>query len=403
MGGEAQVDARPLNVAHSRERAAAGLVCIRDTDAFRSLAAQWQALARRSRATTPFNSWEWLFSWWQAYGVSESLRLLAMRHEGALVGLAPLYLAREPSALGTPCRTLKLVGDGSFDSDYLGFLVEPAHEASFVDAFVAWLHDDREWDALSLREMPAAATLGMALRERAGELGADFRADGGRAAVLELPATFDALLAQLQPRFRTKLRSLLRRIDEHAVTFEYECMPREMRTKLRSLFDLHQRRWTSAGEPGMFGSARKRMFYAHFVPRFARRGWLRLYSLRCDGRYVAHQLCFGEHGTTYLLQEGFDTSNASASYGQMLRAAVIRHLIERRERRYDFLGGFSRHKETWGAVEEPIVHALLARRNPRGFLYFRAPAWRERLGSAARRALPGPLIDAARRAIAHRS
>ena len=403
MGGEAQIDARPVSGARPRERAGPGLACIGESDAFRSLAAEWQALARRSAGTTPFNSWEWLFSWWQAYGTPGTLRLLAMRHEGALVGVAPLYLAREQSALGTPCRTLKFVGDGSFDSDYLGFLVDPAHEASFVERFVAWLRDNREWDALSLREMPGGSTLAAALRERAGGLAVDFREDAGRAGVLELPATFDALLAQLQPRFRTKLRSLLRRIDQHAVTFEYACTPRQLRARLRSLFELHQRRWTEAGEPGMFGSARKRMFYAHFVPRFARRGWLRLYSLRCDRRYVAHQLCFGEGGTTYLLQEGFDTSNASASYGQMLRAAVIRHLIERGERRYDFLGGFSRHKESWGAVEEPIVHALLARRNPRAFLYFRAPAWRERLGSVARRTLPRPWVDAVRRTIAHRS
>jgi len=401
MGGEAQIDARPVSGVRPSEPAD-GLVCIGELDRFRSIAAEWQALARRSAAATPFISWEWLFSWWQAYGVPGTLRLLAMRHEGTLVGVAPLYLARDQSSLGTPCRTLKFVGDGSFDSDYLGFVVDPAHEARFVDRFVAWLRDNREWDALSLRDMAGGSTLAAALHARTRGLEADFREDAGRAAVLELPATFDALLAQLQPRFRTKLRSLLRRIDEQAVTFEYGCTPQQLRARLRSLFQLHQRRWIAAGEPGLFGSARKRMFYAHFVPRFARRGWLRLYSLRSDRGYVAHELCFGDDGTTYLLQEGFDPSNTSASYGQMLRAAVIRHLIERGERRYDFLGGFSRHKESWGAVEEPIVHALLARRNPRGFLYFRGPAWRERIGSAARRALPAPLIVAARRGLMHR-
>ena len=379
------------------------LACIRDSAAFRSLSDEWHTLFRRDPHATPFNSWEWLFSWWQAYGAPGTLRLLAIRREGALVGLAPLYLAHEQSALGTSCRTLKFVGDGSFDSDYLGFLVDPAHLGSVSDAFVDWLRNDRQWDVVSLRAMACASTLAGSLRARAATLDVDFRVDAGRAAVLELPATFDEQIARLQPRFRTKLRSLIRRIDQDAVTFEYECRPREMRRKLRSLFDLHQRRWTSAGGPGVFGDARKRMFYAHFVPRFARRGWLRFYSLRRDDRYVAHQLCFGENGTTYLLQEGFDASDASASYGQMLRAAVIRHLIACGERRYDFLGGYSRHKESWGAVEEPVIHALLARRNPRGFLYFRAPAWRERLGSAARRALPQPWIVAARRAIMHRS
>lgn len=117
------------------------------------------------------------------------------------------------------------------------------------------------------------------------------------------------------------------------------------------------------------------------MPTFARSGWLRLYSLRRQNEYVAHQLCFGHGGTTYLLQEGFDVSNPSASYGQMLRAAVIRHLIDSGEARYDFLGGFTRKKEIWGARETAALHLIVARPNLRGRLYFDAPGLRDRLAT----------------------
>jgi hypothetical protein len=81
----------------------------------------------------------------------------------------------------------------------------------------------------------------------------------------------------------------------------------------------------------------------------------------------------------------------------MLRAAVIRELIGRGERRYDFLGGFSRHKDDWGAREGRTVHLVLARGNWRGRLYFNWPTWRERLAAAARRMLPGPVLERLRR------
>jgi CelD/BcsL family acetyltransferase involved in cellulose biosynthesis len=97
------------------------------------------------------------------------------------------------------------------------------------------------------------------------------------------------------------------------------------------------------------------------------------------------------------LQEGFDTSDAAASYGQLLRTAVVRHLIERGERRYDFLGGFSRHKEDWGAVAAETAHVLVARRNLRGRLYFHAPAVREHAATFARRVLPPALVERLRR------
>ena len=150
----------------------------------------------------------------------------------------------------------------------------------------------------------------------------------------------------------------------------------------------------------MFGGAAKRRFYAHFVPRFARRGWLRLYSLRNGTDYLAHQLCFGGDGVTYLLQEGFDVSNPAASYGQMLRAAVIRDLIQRGETRYDFLGGFSKHKDDWGAREGKTIHLVLARKQWRGWLYFNAPLWRERLAVEAKRVLPAAVLRRLRRTTA---
>jgi CelD/BcsL family acetyltransferase involved in cellulose biosynthesis len=217
------------------------------------------------------------------------------------------------------------------------------------------------------------------------------------AAFLDLPATLDEFLRARQSRFRTRLRALLRRIDDGELVFEADADASTLRARLRSLFALHQRRWQAAGGPGVFGTRAKRMFYAHFAPRFARRGWLRLYSLRDASGYRAHQLCFGRNGITYLLQEGFDADDTSASFGQALRAAVVRDLIDRGERGYDFLGGFSRHKSDWGARETEVVHLVLGRRNLRGWLRVRAPQWREALAPGIKRALPPALVERLRR------
>ena len=367
--------------------------CIEDTTGFRALMKEWQLLFARSPDATPFNSWEWLFSWWQAYRGASQLRLLAWHVDSTLVGVAPLYLASETTQLGTRCRVLRFIGDGSFDSDYLGFLIQPGAHTLVSQGFGEWLRDNREWDALLLRELPQNSALPDAMRDTANRAGLQWRVEYGRCGVLDLPRSFDAFLQARQSRFRTKLRSLLRRLDEGELVFESRCEPRELRRRLRSLFALHQSRWRGSGAPGVFGGKGKRRFYAHFVPRFARSGWLRLYSLRNGTNYVAHQLCFGRDGTTYLLQEGFDVSNPAASYGQMLRAAVVRDLIRRGEARYDFLGGFSKHKEDWGAREGKTVHLVLARRQWRGWLYFNVPLWRERLAAEAKRVLPQAILD----------
>jgi CelD/BcsL family acetyltransferase involved in cellulose biosynthesis len=378
--------------------AALSVDCIADAAGLRALAGEWRALHDALPDATPFTSHEWLASWWQAYGDGRALRVLAFRAHDALVAIAPLFVDRDGPRRW--CRVLRFVGDGTFDSDYLGVLCAPAWEAAVHARLVEWLRTERGWDAVALRELPGDSVLPDALSTHAPAAGWLVRVEHGRCAVLDLPASFDEFLRVRQARFRTRVRSLLRRFDEAGLVFEPDCPPRELRARLRSLFRLHQARWQAAGGPGVFGHGARRRFYARFVPRFAQRGWLRLYSLRHGDAYVAHQLCFGGEGVTYLLQEGFDTTDAAASYGQMLRAAVVRELIRRGERRYDFLGGWSRHKEDWGAAQGVTSHVIVARKTLRGRAYFHAPALRERAASFAKRVLPAAIVTRLRKRVA---
>ena len=374
-----------------------GVECITSEASLRALAPHWRALHAGRADLTPFNSFEWLWSWWQAYGVAGALRVLVFRDGRTLVGIVPLRMSREHAGPARGCRVLRFVGDGSFDSDHLGIIAAPGRDAEVVERLGTWLRASRGWDVLCLRDLSEASALPDALRALATRDGLFVRVERTRCAVLELPASFDAFLRERQARFRTKVRSLLKRLDDDGLVVEWECDAAALRRRLRSLFALHQMRWQAAGGPGVFADARRRRFYAHFVPRFCRAGWLRLYSLRRGDSYVAHQLCFGGGGVTYLLQEGFDVTDTAASYGQMLRAAVVRELIRRGERRYDFLGGFSRHKEDWGAREGVIDNVVLARRGWRGRWYFHLPALREAAAQKALRWLPPVAVRALRR------
>lgn len=379
-------------------KAALSLECVADRAAFCALRDEWRELHASCPQANPFNSWEWLFSWWQAYGAERTLRVLVWRAAGRLAGVAPLYLAPESMAFGASAQVLRMVGDGSGDSDYLAFLVRGEYAAPAMAQLGQWLAAEPGWDALAMSELKP----GQGLLERFGQIARQhrfaLRIAPGRCSAVELPATFAQFLEARQPRFRTRIRALLKKLDaDPALRFEPATVPDDLRARLRSLYALHQARWAAEGVAGVFRDARRRLFYGHFVPRFARRGWLRVYSLRHGQTYVAHQLCFGGEGITYLLQEGFDVSNPAASYGQMLRAAVMRHLIANGERSYDFLGGYSRHKHDWGARESETANAVIARRRWRGRLYANAPAWRQQLADAANRFLPQTAMRVLRR------
>ena len=53
-----------------------------DPSEFAALASEWDALRRRSKGATPFQSHTWLHSWWQSYGRPGRLRGLGTAAEG---------------------------------------------------------------------------------------------------------------------------------------------------------------------------------------------------------------------------------------------------------------------------------------------------------------------------------
>jgi CelD/BcsL family acetyltransferase involved in cellulose biosynthesis len=165
---------------------ASGVERLRSIDDFRNLRDAWQALHEAcTDRVTPFNSWEWAFSWWQTYGERRELVLLVARDAAGVAGIAPLYLARETAAPGIQASVLHIVGDGSNDSDYLGFILRPGVEAQVLEQMCDWLSAHRQWDAVALRELPEHSPLPKVLAGLARRRGWRMRIENGRCAALD--------------------------------------------------------------------------------------------------------------------------------------------------------------------------------------------------------------------------
>jgi len=100
------------------------------------------------------------------------------------------------------------------------------------------------------------------------------------------------------------------------------------------------------------------------------RGWLRFYSIAVEDHYIAHQFCFEYGNRMFLLQEGFAPEWAEHGVGNVLRAYVLRDCIERKVASYDFLGGVTEHKLSWGAgIKKSLRVAVGARNVKNGFVF----------------------------------
>jgi CelD/BcsL family acetyltransferase involved in cellulose biosynthesis len=126
---------------------------ISDPPAFAALEQEWDDLYQNSPRATLYQSWAWLYSWWEAYGEDYELRLITVRGEdGLLVGLIPLMLERR---LGF--RRLLFIG--TYSSEFFDVLVRRDWEHKVCEAGIRALRQMNGWHVAELREICPTATI----------------------------------------------------------------------------------------------------------------------------------------------------------------------------------------------------------------------------------------------------
>src|SRR5262245_13883208 len=128
-----------------------------DVAEFSRLRAAWNDVLSRSSADTIFLTWEWLFSWWLSYATPhDGLHIILVRDTtDELIGLLPLYRRHEVWLHLNPIKTLRFIGDGSWDSDYLDAILVEGREEEILDAVWKWLNCRQStWDLLQLNGIP---------------------------------------------------------------------------------------------------------------------------------------------------------------------------------------------------------------------------------------------------------
>jgi peptidoglycan/xylan/chitin deacetylase (PgdA/CDA1 family)/CelD/BcsL family acetyltransferase involved in cellulose biosynthesis len=374
------------------------IVAIRSESELEALKPAWNALLETSASNTIFLTWEWIIAWWSAYGNPEDLRVLTAWDESdTLRGIAPLRRTTL-RGYGQTAEAYSFIGDGSNDSEYLDCIIASGYEEKVMTAFCGhWSQELSRGGVLALQEMPSnsanlpwfrklAESNDMLLLETAIPCG-----------TVQLPDTWESYLATLKPRFRTKVRSVLRDMEGSSeVSFGFCRTDEDLEQVLPVLFDLHMRRWKQDGKPGVFGWRSKRDFYFALSKLLLKRGWLRLSWLAWNGRILACQYGFAYDGIYFHLQEGYEPASEHRSIGIGLRAWSIRELLQQGVRQYDFLGGMSRHKSDWGAEVKHSTHIRIARASYKNLLLCRGPEWAERMRESVKKIVPEKILTARR-------
>jgi CelD/BcsL family acetyltransferase involved in cellulose biosynthesis len=325
--------------------------------------AAWQNILNENSELSIFATPEWLGSWWKAFGLNKQMVTLAFTNEsGELRGLAPLYLDHSRDPVVGDLNYLRLVGDGSGDSDNLDFIIQPGFEEACAQTFLRWLEDQPDWDACCLNRLPQNSTAARALTRQIQAAKWPLMLRTSSNAVISLPGAWQSYVERLSPDFRPLVIRYPRRLANRYHVRIYRCEnSSELASRLKVLFSLHQKRWNRVSQRGTFGSQARREFYWGMAEEFFRRRWLEFWFLELNGAAVAAQFCFRYRDSAYVLQEGFDPDFARDKVGYALRATLLQYFIHLGIKRYDFLEGFDSHKHAWGAQPGRYLNVCFAR------------------------------------------
>jgi CelD/BcsL family acetyltransferase involved in cellulose biosynthesis len=330
-------------------------------DRFDAIKEEWDHLAERTGARI-FQTFEWSRLWWKYFGRQGELNILAFRHKGKLVGVAPLYLETK-SLLGIYShRHLKFIGScvpeggtrGAFSnyspSDYLDFIVDDAFSDKVAESLVAYLkHNDQYIDQISFKELPED---GFMMKKVVPDL-----KNGNGIVVTEksevcpntaLPDSMKQYLSDRKRSTRYNLRSARRAVTEKQLfrIADVQSLD-EFDRAFDKLVKLHQERWNSMGYPGAFADARFERFIREVSKEFLKRNRVRMkVALDDNDNYVALNLAYSYNSRVYDSHKAFDISSELAQHspGTALIYFLIEDAIEEGNEVFDMMRGGERYK-----------------------------------------------------------
>jgi len=328
----------------------------------------WRSLAGKSPHASFFLSNEWADCWVATFGKLLKPEFLVFEDNGKPAGICAL-VHRTITCGPIPVRRVYLNLDGEDEADetvleYNSILCLPGYEAAAADALARVLLTRRGWDEFAARRL-APGPVERALRQSFAALEIETNAVPAPFVDLERVrrsgAPFEDMLGHAT---RKHLRQNLRQYSQTG----------ELRVEMAGSLDeamrffgelalLHQRSWAARGKPGAFASPRFTAFHRELIARLLPAGRISLMRISAGERTIGVLYGFVFEGVLHHYQSGYSyPEDNRLSPGTVALSQAIQFCAGRRDlRRFDFMAGDSRYKQSLSTDSGSVVSLIVRR------------------------------------------
>lgn len=311
----------------------------------------WDALLRKTRNASHFQSLDWLLAYWRHFGADQKLRVLIVESCGETVGILPLVVRTEQTRVGAVrVCTYPLSDWGTF---YGPIGSNPT--ATLLAGMGHLRRTTQDWDMLELRWVDNDGCDHR--RTEQAMKGAGFGAAKqawAQSSVIDTQQSWDEYVATRPTDFRRKLRRNERVVAARGkVTYvryrpEGSCWgDSDPRWDLyKACEQLANKSWQGSSTTGTtlsHESVRDYLQDAHAAASHA--GSVDLNLLLVDGKPVAFVYGYHYQGRVFALRSGFDPDYDGA--GVVLWARMIEDSCARGDEQIDMGPGSLEYKRRW--------------------------------------------------------
>lgn len=290
---------------------------------------------------------QWFDCWLKNLGGKNGTMLAALRDGGVLHGLAALD-SQWSSVKGIPLmRTLGFCG--GIETTYRDFLYRTEHAEEDVVGLMDGIARQK-WSLLQLwnfrGDSPTVEIIKSWCRRRGYPVS---EPEGIAAPYITLPGSYGEYLGTLKPSARHNLsRRRNKLLRERKAGFKADRSPSP--ESIESFMDMHQRKWNSQGQPGVFDKPGVRGFYREMMGLLSQQGRLWMYSIEAGGKTIAMSAKFLYGKTAHSFLGGWDPDFRDYGPGNLIEAYAIEDAIGQGMKEFDFSIGDYPYKYEFGCA-----------------------------------------------------
>ncbi len=314
-----------------------------------------------------FLTYDWCRVWWKYYGKNRRLRIFVFRHEGALVGVIPLFI--EKIWLGPVfVRAIKIVGS-DFTLAQFSLPIYPEYIEPVIQSFIEIISKEK-WDTMHIGPVAGKYKHFEKLRSTFDSSLYDtyyiFSKSTGVQTYFDLPDKWEQYLAGLKKKERQLIRSNYRKIQDKGMAMQSGLASAEdFNDKFSEFVRTHQLRWQELGKAGHFGDWPNSLeFHREVAGSQLKHGRLRLFEVRLSKDSFAYQYSYkcGQNYFEFLLGRYLSHHEPGIDLGRLLFAEQAQRAIYEGVVLIDSMRGKYEYKLRLGGKLFPIRSIYITRR-----------------------------------------